>query len=191
MSLLYKLKSKSVINRKYEEDLYAVVASEMAEGILNSALWLKAYEVAEGNSEKQVSEYIKLSVQSLKDDIHIINSTPVVESPKIEKRHWKDIDNIEDLVIMIEDGASRSDILKSLSDASEEEIKKLINQLDACEQYPLHVAVKNNRADIVEWLLKAGAEYSCVNYWGKTPAEIATHLEHFEILNIIKSHTTK
>ena len=191
MSLLDKLKSKNVNNRKYEENLYSVVASEMAEGILNSALWLKAYEVAEGNSEKQVSEYIKLSVQSLKDDIHIINSTPIVESPKIEERHWKDIDNIEDLVTMIEDGASKSAILKSLSDASVEEIKKLINQLDDCDQYPLHVAVKNNRADIVEWLLKAGAEYSCVNYWGKTPVEIAIHLEHFEILNIIKSHTTK
>jgi hypothetical protein len=190
MSLFHKFKSKAVINRKNEESLYALVASEMAEGIRNSALWLRALEEANGNSEKQISEYIKLRVQSLKDDIHIINNIPVEEPISLEKACWKDIDDVEDLVVMIEDGASKLDISNSLWDKSDSEIKLLINQFDACEQYPLHVAVKNKRADIVEWLLEAGAQYNSVNDWGKTPIDIATKQENKEIIVIIESHIT-
>jgi len=190
MSLFQKLKSKAVINRKHEENLYASVASEMAEGIRNSALWLKALEAANGNSEKQISEYIKLRVQSLKDDIHIVNSISVEDPIPLEKSCWKDIYDVEGLVIMIEDGASKLDISNSLSDKANSEIKLLINQFDACEQYPLHVAVKNKRADIVEWLLEAGAKYNSVNDWGKTPIDIAIKQDNKEIINIIKSHIT-
>lgn len=44
----------------------------MDEGVHNNALWLKALELAKGNEERRVSEYIKLRVQSLKDNVHII-----------------------------------------------------------------------------------------------------------------------
>ena len=187
MSLFHKFKSKAVINRKHEEKLYALVASEMIEGIRNAALWLKALEAANGNSEKQISEYIKLRVQSLKNDIHIVNNISVEEPIPLEKQCWKDV---EGLMIMIEDGASKLDISNSLSDMSDSEIKLLINQFDACEQYPLHVAVKNRRADIVKWLLGAGAQCNSVNDWGKTPMDMAIKQENKEIINIIESHIT-
>ncbi|AOW77114.1 hypothetical protein A3Q34_09750 [Colwellia sp. PAMC 20917] len=190
MSLFYKLKSKAVINRKHEEHLYALVASEMADGIRNSALWLKAIEAANGNSEKQISEYIKFRVQSLKDDIHIVNSVSVEEPVQLEKACWKDIDDVEDLVMMIEDGASKLDISNSLSGKPDSEVELLINQFDACEQYPLHVAVKNKRADIVEWLLELGAQQNSVNDWGKTPIDIAIKQENNEIIKIIESYIT-
>jgi hypothetical protein len=190
MSLFHKFKYKAVINRKHEENLYALVASEMAEGIRNSALWLKALEEANGNSEKQISEYIKLRVQSLKDDIHIFNSIPAEEPISFEKAYLKLIEDVEDLVVMIEDGASKLDILNYLSDKSDGEVKLLINQFDACEQYPLHVAVKYKRADIVELLLKAGAQYNSVNDWGKTPLDIAIKQENEEITDIIESFIT-
>lgn len=197
MSLFHKFKSKAVINRKHDENLYALVASEMAEGVRNSALWLKALEEADGNSERQISEYIKLRVQSLRDDIHIMNSIPFEESNVLteepvllESVCWKDIDDVEDLVVMIEDGASKLDISNSLWDKSDSEIKLLINQFDACEQYPLHVAVKNKRADIVEWLLEAGAQHDSVNDWGKAPIDIAIKQENREIIVIIESYIT-
>ena len=190
MSLFHKFKSKGVINRKHEERLYGLVAPEMADGIRNSALWLKALDAANGNSEKQISEYIKLRVQSLKDDIHIVKSIPVEESAPLEKPFWKDIDDVEDLIVMIESGVSKLDISSSLSKMSDREVELLINQLDACEQYPLHVAVTNKRADIVEWLLETGAQYNCVNYWGKTPKDIAVKQEDTEIISIIESYIT-
>jgi len=179
-----------VISRKHEEKLYALVASEMAEGIRNTALWLKALEEANGNSEKQISKYIKLRVQSLKDDIHIINSIPVEEPISHEKACLKVIDDVEDLVVMIEDGASKLDISNYLSDKSDSEVKLLINQFDACEQYPLHIAVKYKRADIVELLLEVGAQYNSVNDWGKTPLDMAIKQENEEIIDLIESFIT-
>ena len=46
----------------------------MEQGIRNSALWIKAIAEANGNDEKQISSYIKLRVQSLKDDLDLIQS---------------------------------------------------------------------------------------------------------------------
>ena len=42
---------------------------------MHNGLWLKALEQAEGNKEKQIAEYIKLRVQSLKDDISIYSDS--------------------------------------------------------------------------------------------------------------------
>jgi len=190
MSLFHKFKSQGVINRKNEETLYAKVASEMADGVRNSALWLKALEMADGNSEKQISEYIKLRVQSLKDDIHIVNSVLINEPHAIEKTCWENILDVEDLMVMIEGGASLFDISQFLSEQSSDEIRLLINQIDACDQYPLHVAVKVKRTDIIEWLLDSGANYNCKNYWGKTPLDMAVKQKNIEIINKIESYIT-
>ena len=73
MRLFDKLKSKAAKNRKSEEDLYASVAAEIVNGMRSDALWLKALGIANGSKEKQLSEYIKLRVQSLRDDVHLVN----------------------------------------------------------------------------------------------------------------------
>jgi len=72
MGLFSKFKTSTAILRKEEELLYAAVAKEMDAGIRNDALWLKALEQA-GNEQRRVSEYIKLRVQALKDELHIKN----------------------------------------------------------------------------------------------------------------------
>ncbi len=187
MSILDKFKSQSVFNRKREEGFYAVVATEMADGIRNPALWLKALEAANGNSEKQVSEYIRLRVQSLKDDVHITKRVPVMEERiTIDKPKWNRIYDSEDLIEMIEQGASILDISHSFSNQSNAEIKLLINQPDVCEQYPLHVAVKRKDVGLVKWLLDAGADKNCINFWGNKPIDIAAKHESIEIVSMLE-----
>ena len=70
MSIFSRNKPNKIAQRKIDEHLYALVAEEMESGIRSNGLWLKALELADGNKEKQVSEYIKLRVQSLVDDIY-------------------------------------------------------------------------------------------------------------------------
>lgn len=71
MSIFSRNKPSKIAQRKIDEHLYAIVAEEMESGIRKNGLWLKALELADGNKEKQVSEYIKLRVQSLIDDMYI------------------------------------------------------------------------------------------------------------------------
>ena len=73
MGFFNRLKTNAIVARKTEEILYASVAEEMAANELNSALWLKALEKSNGNEERRTSEYIKLRIQSLKDDSHIMS----------------------------------------------------------------------------------------------------------------------
>jgi hypothetical protein len=73
LGLFSKIKTSNAILRKEEELLYAAVAKEMDAGIRNYALWLKALELAGGDEQKRISEYINLRIQSLKDEIHIEN----------------------------------------------------------------------------------------------------------------------
>jgi len=71
------IKSGSAAQRQHEEELYEVVAQEMADGEKRTGLWLKALENAEGDEVKQVSEYIKLRVKSLKYEMGFNpNDTP-------------------------------------------------------------------------------------------------------------------
>ncbi len=71
MAMFDKFRKMNIAYRKTDEALYSVVAQEMESGVRNNGLWLKALEKADGNKEKQVAEYIKLRVQSLKDDVSI------------------------------------------------------------------------------------------------------------------------
>ena len=78
MSIFNRFKEKAIFERKTEELLYGAVAEEMATGARNEALWLKAMEGADGQEGKFISEYIKLRIQSLKDDVHIMKEIGIV-----------------------------------------------------------------------------------------------------------------
>jgi len=77
MSAFDRFKKLSVAHRKSDEAVYSIVAQEMEDGVRHNGRWLKALEQAEGNKEKQVAEYIKLSVESLRDQI-TASSTGVI-----------------------------------------------------------------------------------------------------------------
>ena len=74
MSIFDKLKKLSVTHRQTEEALYSFVAQEMEDGIRHNGLWLKALERAGGDKEKQAAIYIKLRVQSLRDEMNTLSS---------------------------------------------------------------------------------------------------------------------
>ena len=183
MSFIDNFKSKFIAQRKSEESLYSIVANEMANGIRNEALWLKALELAKGSNDRQISEYIKLRVQSLKDDIHIVNNFSEKQSLI---QHNLDI---EVFISMIEKGASIEKINEYFSSSTPENICQFINTSDACDDYPLHVSVKKEKIDILEWLLLHGADLNTKNYWDETPLDIAVRKEKSELQKILMNNT--
>jgi len=100
--------------------------------------------------------------------------------------HVEGITNTEDLVTLIEDNAHLKHLVQSLASLTKEETLSIINNADACEEYPLHVAIKNKRVDIVEYLLKKGAKKNQRNGWGRTPLELAIQMTFSEAVNVLK-----
>jgi hypothetical protein len=65
-------KKNTAVSRLIEERLYEQVAEEITTGKLRTGLWTKALANAEGNNEKAEGIYIKLRIQSLKDEQELI-----------------------------------------------------------------------------------------------------------------------
>ena len=184
MAMFDKFRKIKIAHRKTDEALYSVVAQEMESGDRNNGLWFKALEKAGGNKEKQVAEYIKLRVESLKDDVSIYS-----ELSEAEKQISHNLD-IEEFVELLGNGSPIEEIKACLSELNTKEISEFINQPDACEDYPIHIAVKKNRSDIVRWLLDAGANPNLKNYWGSTALEIAEKREDQDAIAVLKQYTT-
>lgn len=184
MAMFDKFRKMNIAYRKTDEALYSVVAQEMERGVRNNGLWLKALEKADGNKEKQVAEYIKLRVQSLKDDVSIYSELSEATN---EISHNLDI---EEFVTLLGNGTSIERIRAYLSGLNTQELSEFINQPDACEDYPIHIAIKKERIDIARWLLDAGANPNMKNYWGSTALEIAEKREDQGAIAVLKQYTT-
>jgi ankyrin repeat protein len=183
MAFLDNLKTKLALKRKSDELIYDFVSNEMANGIRNEALWLKALELAYGNKEKQVAEYIKLRIQSLLDDMHLSNSIP------LENSHFKNNHlDIENIISLIEKECTLEKFISNFHGATSEQILSAINQEDACNSYPIHTATKKNRIDIVSWLINSGAKVDAKNYWGKTALEITEMTKNKELRGLLEKH---
>lgn len=179
-----KFRKINIAHRKTDEALYSLVAQEIESGVRNNGLWLKALEKADGNKEKQVVEYIKLRVQSLKDDVSIFS-----ELSEAAKQISHNLD-IDEFVTLLGDGSPLEKIKAYLSELNTQEISEFINQPDACEDYPIHIAVKKNRADVARWLLSAGANPNLKNNWGSTALEIAVKRGDQEAIAMLKQYAT-
>ena len=64
-------KQNSARSRLIEEKMYEFVSEEIKNGQKREGLWAKAMSISEGSLEKAKSEYIKLRVQSLKDELEL------------------------------------------------------------------------------------------------------------------------
>ena len=60
-----------LIARALDEKLYELIAIELRDGVRKDGLWLKAISRSGGSDTHAKSEYIKLRLQSLKDEIEI------------------------------------------------------------------------------------------------------------------------
>ena len=69
-----RIRKDNLIARALEEDLYEVIAAELKDGVKKDGLWIKAISKAGGDKSRTESEYIKLRLQSLKDEMDIYAS---------------------------------------------------------------------------------------------------------------------
>ena len=184
MAIFDKFKKLNVAHRKTDEALYSAVAQEMEDGVRHNGLWLKALEQAEGNKEKQIAEYIKLRVQSLKDDISIYSDSGDSNNGI---SHGRDI---EEFVTMLNGNVSIVIIEDYFSGMYSQDIKNFINVHDACEDYPIHISVKRGRTDLTQWLLEAGANSRAKNYWGNTALDIAERNDDKDALSLLQGYLT-
>jgi hypothetical protein len=194
------IKSGSAVQRKNEEELYEVVAQEMADGERRTGLWLKALEKAEGDEGKQVSEYIKLRVQSLKDEMDF-NSQYIpsdkclaqnLESIMIDEELEKDLENIAlDEKKRKEEGEElkRIKIEKIIQEKTWHEFKRehfkplnsfmqsrklgdFVRNLE-CENFPLHRAVYDGDIELVKVLIFFRFDVSLLNSEGRSIRDAA------------------
>ena len=68
-----KFKTNAAKSRLLEENLYEQVLDELKLDIRRDGLWAKALAESDGSEEKAQSVYIKLRVQSIKDEAEVIN----------------------------------------------------------------------------------------------------------------------
>lgn len=183
MSIFNSFKKSNIVQRKKDEALYSIVASEMESNIRHNGLWLKALELADGNREKQEANYIKLRVQSLKDDVTILSESFTTE------KHISDDRNIEEFVSVLNDCSEIENIDKYFSGMSAEKIYDFINQTDSCDDYPIHIAIRKGRLDIVIWLIENGADTKSTNYWGNTPLETARKNEDQDAIDLLLNYS--
>jgi hypothetical protein len=140
MSIFGKVRKQNISNRKSDEAIYSIIAQEMEDGFRNNGLWIKALEQAGGNKERQVAEYIKLRAQSLKDEVSILSASFEAERQRISR----DLD-IEEFVTMLSSGSPVQKIEAYFSGISPQGIQYFINLPDACDDYPIHIAIKKGR----------------------------------------------
>lgn len=188
MSIFSGFKRAGIANRKADEILYSVVAQELSEGIRHEGLWLMALERANGNTDLQTAEYIKLRIQSLRDDISIVTSVTSINSLEDYQRAASLAfgGNVDRVTALISSGASFNTFQKYFDTYTADQIRDLLNTPDSDESYPLHIAVKFGRIDITRWLLEHGAYTKCTNTWGSTPLDLAVKANNTDLIELLK-----
>jgi hypothetical protein len=76
---------KSAFERLAEEQLYQIVVDEIKRDEKREGLWAKALVEAEGDKEKTQALYIKLRVQSLKDELEYAEYAAAEEADRAER----------------------------------------------------------------------------------------------------------
>lgn len=69
MGLLRGMHLKAAELRQFEEQLFALVALEVETNDIRPGLWAKAFSEADGDESRTRAGYLKLRVQSLKDEL--------------------------------------------------------------------------------------------------------------------------
>ena len=85
-----KLKARSAKLRLLEEKLYEDVVQELNQNIRRDGLWAKALASSDGSEEKAKSIYIKLRVQSMKDEAEVIDELRREEQKKESERVYEE-----------------------------------------------------------------------------------------------------
>lgn len=196
MGFFEKVKRANIVDRKAGDSLYTVVAKEMEEGWRHEGQWIKALELSGGNKEKQVAEYIKLRVQSLKDDVEIMKSMPSDDwgvpaaEPKAIQRDPISRQEVEEFSNLLRQGVSLDrldEVERAFGGSGHARVKELLNTFDSLDDYPIHITIKAGMLEQSAWLLERGASPWVKNYWGKTPLEIAEKHENQRAMELLRA----
>jgi len=69
-----KIADAGALNRKQMEAVYEMVAVEIEQGDVKKGLWAQALVKSEGDQSKAEAAYLKLRVQAILDDKHLLES---------------------------------------------------------------------------------------------------------------------
>jgi len=97
-------KLKGLKGRKREEIFYEIVLTEIEKGYKKKGLLAKALADCDGDQSKVESIYIKLRVQSLKDDIAIKAENEQLKINRINERKQKKLNELNEKIIAEESG---------------------------------------------------------------------------------------
>ena len=86
---MFKTDTEKAQERKFEEELYNIVAQELRENIKLDSLHMKALASAGSDKELAQSLYIQYRIQSLKDEILINQENQRIE--EVRKREYQNI----------------------------------------------------------------------------------------------------
>ena len=81
-----RFKARSAKLRLLEEKLYEDVVQELNQNIRRDGLWAKALASSDGSEEKAKSTYIRLRVQSMKDEAEVIDELRREEQKEENRR---------------------------------------------------------------------------------------------------------
>ncbi len=87
MSILDYFKMQSPLQRLLEEKIYQQVIEEIEAGQRRGGLWLQAVEKSQGDERRAKLEYIRLRVQSIKDELHVAREVHEEIKSKEAARH--------------------------------------------------------------------------------------------------------
>ena len=101
MGLVDEIRLQGVVTRISEEMLYAEVLREIENGIRRDGLWAKALSQSNMQQDAAKAQYIKLRVQSLKDEVEIAlqNISKQTANLKVLSSHQSKTTNINNKFI--------------------------------------------------------------------------------------------
>lgn len=86
MGLFDNLKSADAANRLTEEALYAEALREIESGLRRDGIWAMAMAQSDMDTAKAAARYIKLRVQSLKDELMLQHQAAMLAEEQEQKR---------------------------------------------------------------------------------------------------------
>ncbi len=125
--------------RALEEKLFDVIAAELQAGVRREGLWLKAISKSGGSESRRESEYVKLRMQALKDEI-VIGAEHALEQTREQNRALEE-------TARDEADKERRRILEENADATmrAEFSSETTNLVDEFKRLGFEISYKNSR----------------------------------------------
>lgn len=95
MKFISTLNTMLALSRKEDEKLFLAVHDELAKSKVNQGLWVKALSKSNGDENQAKAKYIKLRVQSMKDDMNIKRASEEVISSVQQEMDNQEMGKIE------------------------------------------------------------------------------------------------